>query len=531
MHIKDYYATSLGEALEVMLPAAIKRCRKLTHEIPFSGSDGAKRGKPSQLFIQHTSQELLVAKFKEAISETINKKETVIMLVPEVGMIPFVQEPLKEIAGLAMGIWHGKLSSKKMLSLWSAIKNKEINLLIGSRSCVFAPMHQLGLIIIVDENDPSYKDDQVPYYHAREVARLRSRIEKCDLVFSSIVPSAHMQRLINENEVSFVRLDDQVQSAPIIFNRISYRNKIDIMIERQIAEALEKREKVIVFHNRRGFATYVSCKSCKKILQCERCSSNFHYDYDKKELFCPCCNYRLPMKELCPYCKASYVQFEGLGAEKLSSNLKRVFPLARVLTQESTKEIGPEESYDMLITTKKRPFFSGRSFDLSIIWNADSLFNVGDYNAAEYAYQLLCYFLAHTRKKMIVCTGLPHDFYVFKNLAGFKSKDFFDSEFISRKELQLSPFYHVGLLSLRGADKEKVGAAAEKISQLLNAQKQKGVYPSDPFDTFRSKVRGKFYRYIMIKSKNIKVLNRAVKTLFEKCKFGGVIITATIDPM
>lgn len=528
--IGDYYVSTYGEILDAMLPTAIKHSKEVNAVSCKKASNSSKKT-PSLLYIQSLSDSLLHDFYKDTIAEKIKKNQKIVFVVPEVRMIKPMHDHFNTIKGIRIGVWHGRISKKEMISLWQALARNEINLLIGTRSSILAPMLNPGLIVIYDENDPSHKEDQAPYYHAATVALFRAEIERCDVILSSVMPSSKIYSLIKNKKLKQKIIENKNGLAKIVFTGINYQDKIDIMLEREIGLALEKKEKILIFHNRRGFATYLFCTRCKKALMCDRCNSNLHYDFAKKQLFCPSCNYRLAMKELCPNCNASYVKFKGLGIEKLASNLKRIFPNAQIVATKNISSLENDtDSFDIIISTSKSPHLTNFNPDVTVMWDADALFNRGDYNAAENTFGLLSSFLCNTKKNLIVCTGLQKDFYVYKSLHTINIRDFYANEFKARRELKLPPFFHFGLISMRGFNEKNVEKASEKLYDSFKNKPQNGIQISDPSDNLRSRLRGKHYRYALIKSKEVKTLNQAIRSIFKKTRMSGVIITANIDP-
>lgn len=529
--LRAYYIASYGEIIEAMLPAAIKGSKRIDADFSRKTSTALSR-KHSFLYVQNSSDELLFDFYKNKITEKIQKKENVLFVVPEVKMIKMISERLETIKGIRIGTWHGNIGKKAMISLWHALAHDEINVLIGTRSSVFAPLLNVGIIVIYDENNSAHKENQAPYYHTTTVARMRSEIEGCEVIMSSAIPSSQMFLLIKNKKVDSVTLNDKTELAEIVFAGINFRDKINIMLERELAAAVEKKEKVFIFHNRKGFATLVFCKKCKKAIKCERCSSNLHYDFRNKQLFCSYCNYRTAMQEICPYCNASYVRFEGVGIEKIASNLKLLFPGANIAVAKSFPLFDKEiDKFDIVLTTSRIPPLPNFKPDVFVIWNADSLLNSGDYNAAENTYQLLVSFLRRTKKKLVICTGLHRDFYVYKALEKKDFNEFYENELKGRRDLQLPPFYHLGLISMRGFDKKFVEQASQELFDSFKNKTHKNLLISDPSDFLRSRLRGKYYRYALIKSRKISALTKTIRSLFNEKRNRRVTITANIDPV
>lgn len=530
--IKDYYVCSLGEAIEAMLPNTLKRSKEININSAFKQLIKEKIKKGKIIYIQSLSNETVLNYFEEEIIKRIKERKRVIFVVPEIRMIKSTREYLSKIDDIKIGIWHGRLPKKKMFNLWKDLSFDRIDVIIGTRSCIFAPMRNLDLIIIKDESNPSYKGDQVPYYHAVKVAQLRFDIEKCDLILSSEIPSAETFQLISKKRVKNVKLGGFKSLANIQITGVNFRDKIDVMLEKEIESALEKKEKILVFFNRRGFATSIYCRKCKDTLQCNRCSSNLRFDYAQKILICPCCNFKTEAVEICPKCNSVYVKYRGLGIEKLESNIKRLFPQANIIsTDELDKANNKTIYYDILIATKKILNFEEFYADITIIWDFDSLLNFGDFHSGEETYQLLAKLLLKTTKKMFISSSLNQDFYLLKGLRSLDFEQFYKTELKTRRQLKLPPYYHIALVSIRSLKKERTQSISSRLFTTFNKSAKKDIDVSKFYSPLRSRIREKYYSYLLVKSKNAKLLNRFIKKTIKKFRSNNVIITVKIDPI
>lgn len=438
----------------------------------------------------------------------------------------------ENIGDIKIGVFHGKLSKKDTLNLWNDLSQDLIDLVIGTRSCIFTPVKNLDLIVLHGGSDYSYKEDQVPYYHAVKVATLRSNIQNCDVILSSQVPSIETYQLISQKKIVSKKLNGLKTLAKIQFTGINFKEKVDKVLEGQLEGALEKKERILVLLDRKGFATSIYCKKCNETLRCNRCSCNLRYEYTQKSLICPRCEHKTEALEICPKCNSNYIKFRGLGIEKLESNIKRLFPSTRIISiDELKKKSEQEDKYDVIISTRKILNYDMSKFDITIAWDFDSLLNVGDFRSGEHAYQLLAGLLLKTNKKMIICSSLNPDYYLFKCLENLDYEKFYEYELKSRKSLKLPPYYHIGLVSIRSFDKEKANKVSLKILSSLNKIKERDIEISQHDVPARSKIRGKYYSYLQIKSKKVSTLNKAVKKTVNKYKSGDVIITVNIDPI
>ncbi|MFC1646007.1 primosomal protein N' [Candidatus Omnitrophota bacterium] len=530
--IKNYYACSLGEIIETMLPHALKHSKDIKSITSKTQVKSGSKEKGRITHIQYYSNDSILNYLKEEISLRLKNGERVIFIVPETRMIEATKGQLEKIEGIKIGALHGKLSKKDTLRLWNDLSQDLIDVVIGTRSCIFTPIRNLGLIVINGGTDYSYKEDQVPYYHAFKVAQMRSDIQKCDFILTSQIPSIETYQLISKKKVISKKIGSSNLLAKLQITSINFQDKIDKVLENELAMALEKKEKVLILLDRKGFATSIFCKKCNETLRCDRCSCNLRFEYSKKMLICPRCEHKIEAVEICPKCNSAYVKFRGLGIEKLESNIKRHFPSAKIISiDQLEKDKSRDFEYDILVSTRKILNHEEFKFDVTVIWDFDSLLNIGDFRSGERAYQLLAALLLKSTKKMIICSSLKPDYYLFKSLVNLDYEQFYNSELKSRRVLNLPPYYHMGLISIRSHKQERSQNISLRLFDCFNRLKKSGIEVSQLDVPRRSKIRGKYYNYLLIKSKDVATLNRVVKKIVNKFKSGNIIITVNIDPI
>lgn len=528
--IRERYVCSLGEAIACMLPYHFKNIKEVKLDCsPSVSTPKFLKGKDGEfVYIQDFNRSKTLNYLKEEIIRRVKYGERVIFLVPEIQKIDKIKAILLEGANLNIAVWHGRLTRKEVLRLWDDLNRGRIDAVIGTRSAAFLPVSSLGLIILDNEGEYAYKEDQVPYYEALDIVRMRASIQRCDVILASAVPSLGVYKLIADKQVAFNKITQDRYFTKIQLARISYKDKIDFMLENEIAFALEKRQKILIFLNRKGFATFIYCRNCKEVLRCSRCSSNLRFEYSKKTLICPSCDQEIEEVQICPKCNCAYVKYGGLGIEKLESNLKRIFPQARIAKFEEGKY--DSEKYDIMLATKKVLNSEVVNPDITIVWNLDNMLNIGDFNSCEDLFRSLARLSGFTKDKMIISTSLSPDFYLLKNLYSIDFRQFYDEELSTRKELKLPPFYQLALVSIRGLNKERVIKVYSQLFAFLEKHKSKQILISSPDARLRERIRGKYYKYLLIKSKNIKLLNNAIKKALKALRRSSTVITVNINP-
>ena len=527
--VKDHYICSLGEALEMMLPHGLRENRGIEFELSCTKIN---KKIPNITYLQNFNEENTFTFLISQIKSCIAKKQKVIFLVPEFKAIERIEQMISKINNISIGLWHGKLSKNEFIKLWQLISYDKIDILIGTRSAVFAPLNSTGLVIIYDEDNYAYKDDQVPYYHTNQIAFMRSKIEKSDLVLTSIIPSEAIYKDILDKAIKVKKLEKDKSLPEIEIAGLNFKDKIDFTLEKEIERTLENKEKILILLDRKGFSTFIFCNNCKKILKCDRCSGTLRLDYASKKLFCPYCSFKKDMVEICPECNSSYVNYGGYGIEKLESIISRIFPQAKIITLDDSQNSKQAlDLFDIIISTRKIIGEFNFKPGLTIIWNLDNMLNIGNYNLSEDVFILLSNLLKMTKRKMIISSTLGKEFYIIKSLEGFDYKSFYKTEFKTRKDLNIFPYTHIALISIRSKSEAATAESYKRLSKELRLIKSKKFYLSNPYSNLRSKLRGKFYKYLMVKSNDIELLNETLKRNISKFRTGSVIITVDIDPL
>jgi primosomal protein N' (replication factor Y) len=533
--IKDYYVCSLGEAIDIFLPNAIKRFMdiKLKPDVAFLAnnkvSEDAKKNKIE--YVQTNSSEILLGKINEEIINITNNKRRVVFVVPEINKINTIVEYFQKNINLKIGVWHGGVPKVKIVKLLQDLADDSIDLIVGTRSCLFAPIPNLGLIVIKDENNFSYKDDQSPYYHALNIAKMRSEIDNCKLIINSILPSTNLFSLFSKKEIKKVGAVENKLNPSIEIVEPNFKNKINPIIETVINSSLDNKSKILIFLNKKGFSNYIYCKECNEVLRCSRCSAGLRFSHSDDHFACPVCNAKFEAKEICPKCNISYVKHGGWGIEKLESDFKRYFPQAKIVTIEKINKDVINSGFDILISSRNISDIGDFSVDLTIVWDFDSLVNISDFRSGENTYRLLLELLQITVKKLIICTSLNSNFYLFNHFKNLDYDKFIESELKSRRQLKMPPYFHIALISIRSFSKELAQKSGDKLFSLLkktNSNKNDISYFNS---TQKSRIRGKFYKYISVKSSSVKTLNKIIRQPLGAIRSSNVIVTVNVDPL
>lgn len=402
--------------------------------------------------------------YMSLVEHIIKDGKRAIMLVPEISLTPQTIERFKGRFE-RVAVLHSRLSKGERYDEWKRIRNNEVDVVVGARSAVFAPVNNLGIIVIDEEHEYSYKSDKTPKYHAREVAEKRCEIDSALLVLGSATPCLEtfhqakmgfynictMDKRVDNRLLPVLQIADMRQEITsgnrTIFSRLLYK---------EMREALKNGHQIILFLNRRGFSTFVSCRKCGHVMKCPRCDVSLTYHADKNSLNCHYCDLVIKPPDTCPKCGSNYIKYFGLGTQKVESEVKRLFPSSRVLRMDfdTTSNKGAHERIyrdfkdnraDILVGTQM--ISKGLDFPnvtLVGIIAADLTLNIPDYKACERTFQLITQVSGRAGRgeypgRVIVQTYNPEHYSIVSALHQDYT-GFFNREIIVRKDFQYPPF-------------------------------------------------------------------------------------------
>jgi primosomal protein N' (replication factor Y) len=549
--IQSDYFCSLGDSLRSVIPSGLKQAKKavaiealpqsikLPLELTQEESDllNDKSSESSIIVVCDLTNRKRWSYYSALIKKTLNDKKSVIFLVPDHRKIESAFKQLN--IRCDPFIITSQSKPKDAMISWMSIKKSPFCFVAGTRSAIFAPVNDLGLIIIEEEDHFAYRQDQVPHYRTSEIAFFRSRDENARVVLGSFMPSLETRYLSKKGQASLILFQDEEHKPAL--RLIDMRNEfgfkagekiISKALEVNLAGCLARNEKALIFTQKKGFSTFLYCKKCKKIQTCPDCSSSLSYHYKEKTLACPTCRYKAEKLEICPTCKSSYVKFFGFGIEKVESEILRLFPNARVTIYESNKK--NQQDYDIMLATQvllEDPYESGMAFDTVAILAAEQILGHVDFRTTEKAFQKLLKLRSLSKKEMLVQTRvLENDalLYLQKNDA----EGFLDHELDSRRELELPPVRKMGLLMFRSGNKDKALSEAKAAFMRLKryASKSSGLAINGPLEAIPLKVRGNFRYQIVIKYQDLgKLKDKLMDILFKRKK--SVIVTFDPSPL
>ncbi|HNX91109.1 MAG TPA: primosomal protein N' [Candidatus Omnitrophota bacterium] len=579
--IKERYFCSWGEALEAMIPSAMKHGKISMTTRVLEEKEIIAASKPH---VPNAEQEEVLRKINKCIDEkrhevfllhgitgsgktevylqamdnVLSKGKTGIMLVPEISLTPQTVERFVSRFGERIAIFHSKMLESARFNEWARIKDGRARIVVGPRSAVFSPFNDLGLVVIDEEHEPSYKQEDVPRYHAREVAIERARVAGAPVILGSATPSLESFHNAVKGEYHLVELTQRIKDYELPRVKVvDMRMELDTrtgreVISRVMSEALrvdieKKHQQAIVFLNRRGFSTFVNCRKCGHVIKCKKCDTTLVYHEEKKELICHYCNVRVQPLKMCPECKADNLMYGGTGTQKIESELKNLMPKARIARMDSDsmakrgahervlKEF-KEHKLDIIVGTQM--IAKGLDFPkvtLVGVVSADANLNLPDFRSGERTFDLITQVAGRAGRgdldgEVVVQTYTP-DNYAISFAAKHDYHGFYDREIEARRQLGFPPFVNLIKITLRSRIEDHVIKNAENLAQRL-MKMIPGVDLIGPAPSPMTKLRG-YYRWnVIIRTKDIWKMNADLKKALSGFrKSAGVFVAVDVDPM
>lgn len=499
--------------------------------------------------------------YLRAIGEVLDAGKTAIVLVPEIALTPQTVERFSSRftpRGIEVAVLHSHLSEGERHDEWHRIRDGKARIVIGARGAIFAPLGNLGLIVVDEEHDTSYKQDESPRYNARDLAVVRGRLEPCAVLLGSATPSLESFENCRRGKYSLLELTHRHDGCTLpVFRVIDMRlrgegGRGDQFLSPKLCTAIESRlakgQQTILFLNRRGFFTVLACKACGKSVQCPHCSVSLALHKSEDLARCHLCGHAEKPPRRCPQCRDPQIAFSGVGTEKVEAAVRKIFPKARVARMDSDT-MRRKSSYhealgafrarkiDILVGTQmiaKGLHFPGVT--LVGIISADSALHLPDFRAGERTFQLLVQVAGRAGRgdaegEVIVQTFTPFH----SSLQFAKSHDydgFAEQELEMRRNFGQPPYSHVVLLTARADTEQKAEFAARTLAQKLSAAVPPSIMVSPAAPAPLARVRGMYRYQIVARGKQIRALTRAIRETIGALKLPkDVHIAIDVDPM
>ena len=459
------------------------------------------------------------------IEKCISEGKTAIMLVPEIGLTTQIAKRFYEAFGSDVAIFHSSLSEGEKYDEYLKILRGEVHVVVGTRSAIFVPLKNLGIIIIDEEDSSSYKQDNNPRYHARDIAIYRGKYNNIPVILGSATPTLESKARADKGVYKLLKLSSRVGNAklPLIHvvdmePEMKKRNMIfSEFLQNKIREKLAKGEQIILLLNRRGFSTYITCSNCGFTYKCPSCDITLTYHKSTNNLICHYCGYQKKRDEVCPECHEASLNYYGLGTEKLEEKIKELTPSARVvrMDQDTTRNKGMHEriindfkdyKYDILLGTQM--ISKGLDFPkvtLVGVINADASLNIPDYRSSEVTYSLLSQVSGRAGRsnmpgEVVIQTFNP-DHYVIECVKENNYDKFYLQEMQFRKNLKYPPYYYLVSIKVIGKIYEETITNAKKAKKYLDDNLCKDTIILGPTTASVFKFNNEYRMQIIIKYK------------------------------
>ncbi|QXE03049.1 primosomal protein N' [Terribacillus sp. DMT04] len=465
--------------------------------------------------------------YLQAIQQVLDKGQEAIVLVPEIALTPQTVNRFKGRFGSDVAVLHSALSAGEKYDEWRKIQRKTVKVAVGARSAIFAPFENLGIIIIDEEHETSYKQEDHPKYHARDIAIFRGKYHHAPIVLGSATPSLESYARAEKGVYQMLELPERVNDASMPdYQIIDMRDELHAgnrsIFSRelldQMKERIRKKEQTVLFLNRRGYSTFVMCRDCGHTVECPHCDITLTYHRSSEQLKCHYCGYEEPVPHFCPSCESDTIRYFGTGTQKVEETLTQLLPEARVIRMDvdTTRRKGSHEKLlgafgrgeaDILLGTQM--IAKGLDFErvtLVGVLAADSMLHLPDFRAAEKTFQLLTQVSGragrHTLPGEVIIQTYSPEHYSVELAASGDYRPFFQTEMQTRRVFQYPPYYYLALLTISHQNQVKAMQTTQTIVQLLQKHLSDQVRILGPTPSPLARIKDRYRFQCMIKYKN-----------------------------
>lgn len=498
--------------------------------------------------------------YMQSIQQVLDNGEEAIMLVPEIALTPQMVERFKGRFGSKVAVLHSALSAGEKYDEWRKIQRREVQVVVGARSAIFAPFTNLGLIIIDEEHETSYKQEDRTRYHARDVAVQRAKTHNCPVVLGSATPSLEtyaravkgnyqlltLSKRMNEAvmpEVELVDMREELHSGN--------RSMFSIPLKEKIEERLARKEQIVLFLNRRGYSTFVMCRDCGHVSECPHCDIALTFHKRQNRLKCHYCSHEEPMPEKCPECESKTIRYFGTGTQKVEEALQELIPEARIIRMDvdTTRKKGAHERLltqfgegkaDILLGTQM--IAKGLDFGnvtLVGVLAADAMLNLPDFRASEKTFQLLTQVSGragrHEKSGEVVVQTYTPEHYSIELASTYDYEQFFQEEMKLRKAFRYPPYYYLTLFTISHPNQLKAEEATRKITMFMQQKLSQQAYVLGPTPSALARINNRYRYQCMVKYKKEPEQRKFVERILhyyedEMKQENGLQITVDFQP-
>ena len=574
--LSETYLCSIGEALATIVPISLKvpkrksKVKKNKTKIFNPDFDmtqyqknaieqieqSIKDGKNESFLIHGVTGSGKTEVYLRSIQTAIDNNKSAIFLLPEISLTPQFISILNKRFGNIVALWHSEVTTIQKYKIFDAIQNGEIKIVVGARSAIFLPFTNLGLIIIDEEHENTYKQNNKPSYDTKEIALWRAKYNNAVTVFGSATPSVESYYSAIENKYKLIEMPYRIDKKEMPQVKMIPLNNLKMTVSvfskpmlQAIKRALARREQVIIFLNRRGFSPSIICKHCDTVIQCPDCSVAMVYHKHPEHLECHYCGKQMKFPLKCPTCGKYEYRIIGVATQRVEEDLKNLFPHTKVFRLDrdtaTSKQVYTDvyegiksEEYSILLGTQMvTKGFDFPRVSLVCVVDADTSLYLPDFRSSERTFQLITQVAgrcgrAEIKGKVLVQTKHPEN-YALKFAKEYNYKDFYNQEIEFRKDLSYPPFCNIAKITVRNKDNKKSFEFTEKVYKFIEEQINKSNYPVSvlgPAQSYISKLNGTYRWQIILKGER-KQLKEVLEYLQSSIKLpSGTFINIELDP-
>lgn len=498
--------------------------------------------------------------YLQVIAEVLNQGKTAIMLVPEISLTPQMVQRFKSRFGEHVAVMHSGLSQGEKYDEWRKIERGEAEVVVGARSAIFAPIVNIGVIIIDEEHEASYKQEETPRYHARDLAIWRSEYHHCPVVLGSATPSLESRARAQKNVYQRLRLTQRANQAATLptIDVVDMRQEVEngnvssfsMSLQEKLQERLEKNEQSVLLLNRRGYSSFVMCRDCGYVLPCPNCDISLTLHMDSKTMKCHYCGHEERIPYRCPNCGQDKIRYYGTGTQKVEEELQTLLPDSRILRMDvdTTRRKGAHEKIlrtfgegqaDILLGTQM--IAKGLDFPnvtLVGVLNADTALNLPDFRSSERTFQLLTQVSGRAGRAEkpgeVIIQSFNPEHYAIQLAKAQDYEDFYTKEMYIRHRGDYPPYYFTVQIT---ASHPEENEAAKQMFQIATKLKQ-GLSPQaillGPTPNAIMRVNNRYFYQVIIKYKQEPMLQPLLKEILtdtQRATARGLKLSIDAEPM
>lgn len=498
--------------------------------------------------------------YLQVIAEVLNQGKTAIMLVPEISLTPQMVQRFKSRFGEHVAVMHSGLSQGEKYDEWRKIERGEAEVVVGARSAIFAPIENIGVIIVDEEHEASYKQEETPRYHARDLAIWRSEYYHCPVVLGSATPSLESRARAQKNVYQRLRLTQRANQAATLptIDVVDMRQEVEngnvssfsMSLQEKLQERLEKNEQSVLLLNRRGYSSFVMCRDCGYVLPCPNCDISLTLHMDSKTMKCHYCGHEERIPYRCPNCGQDKIRYYGTGTQKVEEELQTLLPDSRILRMDvdTTRRKGAHEKIlrtfgegqaDILLGTQM--IAKGLDFPnvtLVGVLNADTALNLPDFRSSERTFQLLTQVSGRAGRAEkpgeVIIQSFNPEHYAIQLAKAQDYEDFYTKEMYIRHRGDYPPYYFTVQIT---ASHPEENEAAKQMFQIATKLKQ-GLSPQaillGPTPNAIMRVNNRYFYQVIIKYKQEPMLQPLLKEILtdtQRATARGLKLSIDAEPM